>query len=627
MKMKNHRKNNRLGGFLFRIGMIVVTLAVLGGVLSSCAGGKTTPTLTVNEQAIVVTDDNGLTQEQITLLALNIRDKADNPVTVREQLVAALRGYDMTADGFDDENLPEAHPENAAVYALNVLNKHGVPTINSIEAVTTQNATNTEDSTAEPTSNPVVTMTPADVQTLVNCFKTTVATEESIGFFTRILTWIALGFEWMINVLGFGSFILGTFIFAVLVELLMLPLAIHQQKNARKQARLRPKEMAIRRKYAGRNDQKTMQEMQQEIQTMYQNEGINPMTSGCLPLLISLPVVYALYYIVIDPLKYMMSCPSELASALTTFATAPRAAGGLGLSLQSSRGTIEILSYLRELGGSCPEALGSFQYFTNSGSCLEALNNILTTHAIPNFSIGPVNFGLTPSLGTPSLLWLIPVLTFGVYFGSMKLTRRMSYQPTTANDPNMGCSNTIMDVSMPIISAVFTFMVPGAVGVYWIFKSLLSTLKQFIMSRVMPLPKFTEADYRAAEKELAAKEKGRPAKKPSGTRNPNVRSLHHIDDEDFETPAPQNGKKGGQGKTPEIVQPEPQTETPATPTAEAETSKGAALVNSAPLKEDTRERKEGGFWKKKKKKDAQAGDASQDEAQSNVSETDEADKE
>ena len=603
MKMKNHRKNNRLGGFLFRIGMIVVTLAVLGGVLSSCAGGKTTPTLTVNEQAIVVTDDNGMTQEQIALLAEKIKE-SENALTVREQLVAALRGYDMTADGFDDENLPEAHPENAAAYAHSVLKKYEVPTFNSVEA-----------------------MTPADVQTLVNCFKTTVATEESIGFFTRILTWIALGFEWMINVLGFGSFILGTFVFAVVVELLMLPLAIHQQKNARKQARLRPKEMAIRRKYAGRNDQKTMQEMQQEIQTMYQNEGINPMTSGCLPLLISLPVVYALYYIVIDPLKYMMSCPSELASALTTFATAPRAAGGLGLSLQSSRGTIEILSYLRELGGSCPEALGSFQYFTNSGSCLEALNNILTTHAIPNFSIGPVNFGLTPSLGTPSLLWLIPVLTFGVYFGSMKLTRRMSYQPTTANDPNMGCSNTIMDVSMPIISAVFTFMVPGAVGVYWIFKSLLSTLKQFIMSRVMPLPKFTEADYRAAEKELAAKEKGRPAKKPSGTRNPNVRSLHHIDDEDFETPAPQNGKKGGQGKTPEIVQPEPQTETPATPTAEAETSKGAALVNSAPLKEDTRERKEGGFWKKKKKKDTQAGDASQDEAQSNVSETDEADKE
>ena len=69
MRMKNHRKNNRLGGFLFRIGMILVTLAMLGGVLSSCAGGTVAPTLTVNEQAIVVTDDNGMTQAQIALLA------------------------------------------------------------------------------------------------------------------------------------------------------------------------------------------------------------------------------------------------------------------------------------------------------------------------------------------------------------------------------------------------------------------------------------------------------------------------------------------------------------------------------------------------------------------------------
>ena len=56
-------------------------------------------------------------------------------------------------------------------------------------------------------------------------------------------------------------------------------------------------------------------------------------------------------------------------------------------------------------------------------------------------------------------------------------------------------------------------------------------IKQVILSKVMPLPVFTEADYKAAEKELAGKEKNKPAKK-SGTRNPNVRSLHHIDDDD-----------------------------------------------------------------------------------------------
>ena len=63
--------------------------------------------------------------------------------------------------------------------------------------------------------------------------------------------WIAVAFEWMIKVLGFGNFLLGTVFFAIAVEIIMLPIAIIQQNNARKQARFRPKEMAIRKKYAG----------------------------------------------------------------------------------------------------------------------------------------------------------------------------------------------------------------------------------------------------------------------------------------------------------------------------------------------------------------------------------------
>ena len=52
----------------------------------------------------------------------------------------------------------------------------------------------------------------------------------------------------------------------MIVELLMLPLSIKQQKNSIKQAKLRPKEMAIRKKYAGRNDQATQQKITMEIQ-------------------------------------------------------------------------------------------------------------------------------------------------------------------------------------------------------------------------------------------------------------------------------------------------------------------------------------------------------------------------
>ncbi len=600
-KVRNHTVAQALTA---RLAVMLLILVTLGTVLAGCAGQTATSSLTLNEEALVITEDNALNKEQLTLLAKEIQE-SDNALTVRAQLVAALNGYDMTTEGFDDEHLPEAHPENAPAYALNVLKKYEITTYESTDA-----------------------MTVFDVQVLVGCFKTVVATDATIGFIDRILGWIALGLEWLINVPGFGNFILGTFYFAILVEILMLPLAIHQQKNARKQARLRPKEMAIRKKYAGRNDQKTMQDMQTEIQTMYQNEGYSPMTSGCLPLLVSLPVIWALYYIVIDPLKYMMACPSDLANALSSFAQAPRAAGGLGMTLQSTRGTIEILSRIREMGVDSLASFGNFQYFTNSGDCLETLQTILANHTIPNFSLGSVNFGLTPSITSLNWLLLIPLLTFGVYFGSMKLNRRMTYQPASSNDPGMGCSNTIMDVSMPIVSAVFTFMVPGAVGIYWIFKSMITTLKQFIMSQVMPLPQFTDADYKAAEKELAAKEKGRPVKKSGGAKNPNVRSLHHIDDEDYETAAPQPEQKGKKA-VPAPAEPasgDASGDAPADTETDAakpdQPAASAALVNSAPLKEDKplREKKKKSWFAKKDnaadRADTQTGEsANQDSRQ------------
>ena len=347
--------------------------------------------------------------------------------------------------------------------------------------------------------------------------------------------------------------------------------------------------MAIRKKYAGRTDQATMQEMQREIQEMYQKEGYNPMSSGCLPLLVSLPIVFALYYVVIDPLKYMMGCPTDLANALTTFATAPRAAGGLGMTLQSNRGTIEILSKIREMGVSTLEPMKDFRFFTNGADCFSKISEVLNTHSIPDFSIGSLNFGLTPDIAHPSLLLLIPVLTFGVYFGTSKLTRKLTYQPTTANDPGMGCSTTVMDISMPLMSAVFTLWVPGAVGLYWAIKSIVGLGKQFIMSKVMPMPTFTEADYKAAERELAGKSKNKPVKK-SGTRNPNVRSLHHIDDEDYDTSA--KPAKSGKPTATET----PDADKPAEAPAETRMGEGAVLKEDVPAEERraNRKKKKGG---------------------------------
>ena len=322
-----------------------------------------------------------------------------------------------------------------------------------------------------------------------------------------------------------GNYIWALLIFAVIVEILFLPFGIKQQKNQIKQAKLRPKEMAIRNKYKGRDDQVTRQKMQQEIQEFYQKENFNP-ASGCLPLLIQLPIILALYNIVIDPLKYVVGFTTEQIQAIATI---------IEKNVENAKMTVgQTIPFITQMKDLCDgsydklvEIFGSVEGFTEKVPSLDVL---------PNFNIfGNVNLGLIPSKEGVSWLLIVPVLVFAIQFASTKLMRKFTYQAPAAQDANMGCSNTVMDITMPLMTAYFAYTFPAAIGIYWTAKNVLSSLKQFILSKIMPMPVFTEEDYKAAEKELSAKQ----PKKKSGANGISssgkpVRSLHHIDDEDFE---------------------------------------------------------------------------------------------
>ncbi len=586
--MKTKKTRSELSrGLLTRLVLAVLLLVTLGSVLTSCGGRggqkittiKKTGEITISEEAKA---EHGLTAEQLNKLADTIAEHKQG-FTIRTQLIAALNGYDMNAAGFDDSKIArpgetlegaiEAQPDKAPEYAITALKKAEIETFPYVKDDT-------------------VLMTRADVQSLVDCFKLKVAADAELGALDQVLHWIGLGFEWLITVPGFGSFILGTLYFAIALELLMLPLGIRQQNNSRKQARLRPKEMAIRGKYKGRNDQATMMKLNQEIQELYTKEGYSPM-AGCLPLLLTLPVLMLLYYIVLDPLTYMMGASGDLTNAFLTFADAPRAAGGLGIT--TGRGTIEVLAQVREYGISL-DGLADFAYFSNGQDCLSALDGLVDR--IPDFTLFGISLGQRPSDRLLPLV-LVPILNFVVYWATGKITRKLTFQPMQqSQDPAQGCSNGIMNIMMPAMSAFFTLTLPAAIGVYWIFKSLVGLLKQFILYKAMPMPTFTEEEYKAAERELAGKDKAKPVKK-SGTRNPNVRSLHHIDDEDYDTSTQAPARKKGAAK-PDYVEPEEEPEKPRT--AEGVYGDGATL------KEDRPARPEGDRKKKKKKQETEAAD-------------------
>ena len=316
-----------------------------------------------------------------------------------------------------------------------------------------------------------------------------------------------LFYEWT------GSYAIALLLFAVVIKIVLLPFGIKQQKNAIKQAKLRPKEMAIRKKYAGRDDKPTQNKMQQEIMELYQKEGFNPM-GGCLPLLLQMPIIVILYRIVYMPLTYICQWSAERISALQ--ATAEKA-GLLGEGGKwTAQAEIQLLSMIK----SNPASFDA-----------EAVQSLPQLHL---FGIEALDLSASPSLTNLSWLVAIPVLVFLTTFLSMKLTRRFTYQsPDQAAQQNT-LSMKIMDFAMPLFSLWISFSLPAALGLYWIYQSILSFGQQYLLYKLMPMPHFTEEDYRRAEKEMGVKGKG--AKMAADAIPGAVRSLHHIDDEDYLPP-------------------------------------------------------------------------------------------
>ncbi len=363
-----------------------------------------------------------------------------------------------------------------------------------------------------------------------------------------------------------NQYLFALLVFAVIIEIILLPFGIKQQKNSIKQAKLRPKEMAIRKKYAGRDDKPTQQKMTQEIQTLYQKEGYNPM-GGCLPLLIQFPIIIALYNIVLNPLRYICGLSAD---AIANVANVTKSFTGVEYDLARN---LSLASDMRNVIST--HGVGVYSGVEGFAEHIQDIADVPQLSFLNRFDLG-----LQPTLAFSSFaqnwwLLLIPIVTFLAYFFSMKITRKLTYQPVT-DDKAMGCSNNMMDVMMPLMSVYIAFITPAAIGVYWIFKCILGIGKQAILKKAMPVPVFTDEDYKAAEKEMNVRAEKAPKNKSGRV----VRSLHHIDDEDFADTA--NAAKARREAL------EAQEAADAAKKAEAN-KKG--ILSAAPIKDDKKEEK------------------------------------
>lgn len=353
---------------------------------------------------------------------------------------------------------------------------------------------------------------------------------------------------WIINLCYdlIPNYAVALLIFTVVMKLILFPFGIKQQKNMLRQAKLRPKEMAIRNRYAGRTDKATQQKMQQEVMKLYQDENYNP-ASGCLPMILQLVIIFALYGVIQAPLTYVsdfnkteiknmgmavvelydqgkitdedlsknaVKLVKDQQKKIKTNEDGTKDYSEVGNPFSAQGRQVELVRVVRE---NLAE-INSTTYFAEKN---------IKNGDLPNFFLTgkALDLSRTPSFDNFDWLMVLPLLTFVFTFGSMKITKKLTYQPPQQSQTaDMGCSMKLMDYMMPLMSTFITFSVPAVIAVYWIYNNILSTLQQFILKVMYPIPVFTEEDYKNAEREM-----NKGIKQPKKKANNGKRAAHRID--------------------------------------------------------------------------------------------------
>ncbi|MCI5500953.1 MAG: YidC/Oxa1 family membrane protein insertase [Lachnospiraceae bacterium] len=261
-------------------------------------------------------------------------------------------------------------------------------------------------------------------------------------------------------------------IFTFLVNALMLPMQIKQQKFSKMSAIMNPELMAIQKKYQGKTDQASQQKMSLETQAVYQKYGVSP-ASGCLPMLITFPILLALYRVIYNIPAYVQPV-YDIYEAL---ADKLQAAGATveQLSKMVSTQTYVINDAVRAAKESDSltyfiDVLGQFNT-TAWGSLadkypqLQSIISEVTSKANHINSFLGLNIANTPKFLSVSVL--IPIISVITQIASMKIS--MAGAPQSDNDNNpAAASMKMMNNVMPIMSGVMCFMFPIGVGLYWI---------------------------------------------------------------------------------------------------------------------------------------------------------------
>ena len=267
-----------------------------------------------------------------------------------------------------------------------------------------------------------------------------------------------------------GNYGLAVILFALAVNLVLTPFMAKSKKSMMRSTRLQPRIQELQRRHEG-NPQK----LNQEMQNLYREEGVNPM-SGCLWSLIPFPILIALYSVIRQPITRMMFAAQDVVTTLQDYFVA----NGLYTIPTKADAYVEIK--LANLAHEHWDAVT-----TDLAGKIDGLLDV-------DFGFLGLNLGSQPqwnffvktdwsdvSVWLPALgLFLIPFISAALSWLSMKVSNAANPQ----QDAQTQASMKTMNLMMPLMSIWICFVMPAAMGVYWIANSVFGMIRDFVLTKV-----------------------------------------------------------------------------------------------------------------------------------------------
>ncbi len=289
---------------------------------------------------------------------------------------------------------------------------------------------------------------------------------------------ICIPFAWLVRLFYTltGSYGVAIILFTLVLKLILLPLQMKSKKSMMRMNRMSGKMQEIQKKYA-----KNQAKMNEEMQKLYAEEGVNPM-GGCLWTMLPLPILIALYSIIRQPVTHFMMLSEEtMYSIVNHLADAGVAMGNIVKVAEDTGAMVlkdglpQMLPYgqinlVKEITAQMPDYGATIDGWINMNY------NFLGLDLTSNPSTGFTNFHLEwACIG----LILIPVLAGLSQFALSFVTMKQNPQQESA----AARSTRSMMYMMPLFSVYIAFIMPAALGIYWIAQSVISLVQEVVMGK------------------------------------------------------------------------------------------------------------------------------------------------